>query len=63
VTSVDTKTSDAFARILCKPTAGVSRHRQLLVLLSVPSAPPPQSAPVAPAEGEYVKPARKEASE
>ncbi len=50
VMSVDTKTSDAFARILCKPAAGVSRHRQLLVLLSDPSAqlpPAPPEAPVA----------------
>ncbi len=61
VTSVDTKTSDAFARILCKPTAGVSRHRQLLVLLGVPVAPPPQ--PSTPADAEYAKPARKETSE
>lgn len=38
VVSVDTKTSDAFARILCKPAAGVSRHRQLLVLLAAPDA-------------------------
>ncbi len=63
VTSVDTKTSDAFARILCKPTAGVSRHRQLLVLLGVPAAPPPASSPSAPVDGDYVKPARKETSE
>lgn len=41
VVSVDTKTSDAFARILCKPAAGVSRHRQLLVLLGDPAALPP----------------------
>ena len=33
VVSIDSKTSDAFARILCLPTAGVSRNRQLLVLL------------------------------
>lgn len=44
VVSVDTKTSDAFARILCRPTAGVSRHRQLLVLLGDPSALPPPPA-------------------
>jgi len=61
VTSVDTKTSDAFARILCKPTAGVSRHRQLLVLLGVPAAPPPQ--PSAAVEGDDARPVRKEASE
>lgn len=41
VMTVDTKTSDAFARILCNPTAGVSRHRQLLVLLGDPAALPP----------------------
>ncbi len=61
VTSVDTKTSDAFARILCKPSAGVSRHRQLLVLLGAPAAPPPQA--IAPSEGDIVKPARKEGGE
>jgi rod shape-determining protein MreC len=46
VMSVDTKTSDAFARILCQPAAGVSSHRQLLVLLgdanAIP-APPPEN--------------------
>ena len=41
VMTVDTKTSDAFARILCKPSAGVSRHRQLLVLLNDANALPP----------------------
>lgn len=49
VVSVDTKTSDAFARVLCEPTAGVSRHRQLLVLLAdarqMPAPPPPADAP------------------
>jgi rod shape-determining protein MreC len=43
--TVDTKTSDAFARILCEPTAGVSRHRQLLVLLGDPAAMPPMPPP------------------
>jgi rod shape-determining protein MreC len=33
VTSISGKTSDMFARILCAPAAGMSRHRQLLVLL------------------------------
>lgn len=50
VESVDTKTSDAFARILLQPTAGVSRHRQLLVLLGdsalQPPPPPPDNAEV-----------------
>lgn len=58
VTSVDTKTTDEFARILCKPTAGVSHHRQLLVLLGAPAAPRPQSADAV--EGEHAKPAPKE---
>ena len=45
VMTVDTKTSDAFARILCEPAAGVSRHRQLLVLLGDPAAMPPMPPP------------------
>ncbi len=40
VASVNTKTSDTFARILCAPSAGMSRHRQLLVLLAAPSSAP-----------------------
>ncbi len=55
VTSISTKTADAFARILCLPSAGVSRHRQLLVLLGVPAAPPPPL--VEPATEEHAKPA------
>jgi rod shape-determining protein MreC len=47
VMTVDTKTSDAFARILCQPAAGVSSHRQLLVLLgdlaAMPAPPPPEN--------------------
>lgn len=62
VMSVDTKTSDAFARILCRPTAGVSRHRQLLVLLGDPSAlpPPPPAEEEIPERG---KRSRKETAE
>jgi rod shape-determining protein MreC len=41
VVSVDTQTSDAFARILCQPSAGVSRHRQVLILLAENDQPPP----------------------
>ena len=52
VVSVDAKTSDAFARILCQPTAGISRHRQLLVLLAdakqMPAPPPPVETPSQP---------------
>ena len=45
VASVESKTSDAFARILLQPSAGVSRHRQLLVLMSDASALPPPPPP------------------
>ena len=45
VAAVETKTSDAFARILLQPTAGVSRHRQLLVLMSDATALPPPPPP------------------
>ncbi len=45
VAAVETKTSDAFARILLQPTAGVSRHRQLLVLMADNSALPPPPPP------------------
>ena len=46
VVGVESKTSDAFARIVCLPTAGVSRNRQLLVLLADPRALPPPPPPV-----------------
>ncbi len=49
VISVDTKTSDAFARILLQPAAGVSHHRQLLVLLADASQQPPMPPPAEPA--------------
>ena len=44
VVSVDAQTSDAFARILCQPSAGVSRHRQVLILLAENNQPPPAAA-------------------
>jgi rod shape-determining protein MreC len=46
VASVESKTSDAFARIVCLPSAGVSRNRQLLVLLADTRSLPPPPAPV-----------------
>lgn len=33
VTQVESKSGDAFARILCQPLAGINRNRQLLILL------------------------------
>lgn len=34
VMQVDAKSTDAFARILCQPIAGINRNRQLLILLT-----------------------------
>lgn len=33
VTLVETRSADAFARIVCQPLAGIDRHKQLLILL------------------------------
>lgn len=44
VTQVDRKSSDAFARIVCQPLAGIDRNRQLLILLT-DAAFPPRPAP------------------
>lgn len=44
VIQVENKSSDAFARIVCQPTAGINRNRQLLILLaSADIAPRPPS--------------------
>ncbi|WP_151447922.1 rod shape-determining protein MreC [Lacisediminimonas profundi] len=40
VANVESQSSDAFARIVCQPSAGVDRNRQLLVLLSEARLPP-----------------------
>lgn len=50
-----------FARIRCSPLAGVDRHRQLLILSTLPSlpeppAPPPDEAAEKPAKGKRKKP-------
>lgn len=34
VVQVESKSSDAFARIVCQPSAGIGRNKQLLILLS-----------------------------
>ena len=40
VAQVESKSSDAFARIVCQPLAGIDRNRQLLILLTDPNLPP-----------------------
>jgi len=40
VLQVETKSTDAFAHIVCLPSAGVDRHRQLLILLVDHTEPP-----------------------
>lgn len=39
VTQVESKSGDAFARIVCQPMAGINRNRQLLILLADGSLP------------------------
>jgi rod shape-determining protein MreC len=68
VTQVDRKSSDAFARIVCQPLAGIDRNRQLLILLTDANFPP-RPAPEDPKkdralkkrEGEATKDAAKQA--
>lgn len=45
VTEVEHKSSDAFAKIVCQPAAGIDRNRQLLILLT--EYQPPQRTPAA----------------
>lgn len=40
VARIENKSTDAFAHILCQPTAGVDRNRQLLILLAEAKVPP-----------------------
>jgi rod shape-determining protein MreC len=40
VLSVEHKSADAFARIICQPAAGVDRHQQFLILLNDQKIPP-----------------------
>jgi rod shape-determining protein MreC len=45
VVQVESKSSDAFARIVCQPLAGIDRNRQLLILLNdanFPARPAPE---------------------
>jgi rod shape-determining protein MreC len=43
VSQVETKSTDAFAHIVCQPAAGIDRNRQLLILLTEPAPPRPLS--------------------
>ena len=48
VLQVETKSTDAFAHIVCLPSAGVDRHKQLLILLveqTVAPRPDPEGGP------------------
>lgn len=45
VVQVETKSSDAFARIVCQPLAGIDRNRQLLILLTEPNNFLPRPVP------------------
>jgi rod shape-determining protein MreC len=49
VVQVESKSTDAFARIVCQPLAGVDRNRQLLILLTEAKFPP-RPAPEDPKE-------------
>ena len=40
VTQVESKSNDAFARIVCQPSAGIDRNKQLLILLAQARAAP-----------------------
>jgi rod shape-determining protein MreC len=47
VVQVESKSSDAFARIVCQPLAGIDRNRQLLILLTeqnFPARPPAEES-------------------
>lgn len=42
VVQVESKSNDAFARIVCQPTAGIDRNKQLLILLVDAKVPRPE---------------------
>lgn len=52
VVQVESSAAGAFGRIVCQPLAGISRHRQLLVLMALPEMPQrPADEPAAPKAG------------
>ncbi|QDZ29204.1 rod shape-determining protein MreC [Noviherbaspirillum sp. UKPF54] len=68
VSNVESKSSDAFARITCQPAAGIDRNRQLLILLTdtqLPPRPEPEDGRDKKAKkhpGDVAKDAKKEGS-
>jgi len=60
VLQVEHKSSDAFAKIVCQPAAGIDRNRQLLILLTEFRLPPREPAAL-PVKAE-AKPAAKSAA-
>lgn len=61
VTQIDRKSSDAFARIVCQPLAGIDRNRQLLILLTEANFPP-RPAPEDPKKEKAAKKRESEAA-
>jgi rod shape-determining protein MreC len=47
VSKIERNAAFAFAKIACQPSAGVERHRQLLILVPAPAAPASPAAPAA----------------
>jgi rod shape-determining protein MreC len=62
VVQVESKSSDAFARIVCQPLAGIDRNRQLLILLTEMNLPP-RPAPDDPKSRTVKKPAADDTKE
>ncbi|QGZ41124.1 rod shape-determining protein MreC [Pseudoduganella flava] len=53
VTQVENSANGMFGRVVCQPLAGIERHTQLLILMSLPEMPP------RPPEEEVTKPVKK----
>lgn len=66
VLSVEHKSADAFARIVCQPAAGVDRNQQFLILLNeqkTPPRPPPEEHKKEKGPKKRMKDAGKEAAQ
>ncbi|WP_019142177.1 rod shape-determining protein MreC [Noviherbaspirillum massiliense] len=62
ITNVENKSTDAFARIVCQPLAGIDRNRHLLILLTE-FAIPPRPEPEDPSKDKKDKGGKKRAAE